>query len=58
MKGGMLMQFKSVCLALSFGEVTPTRAEESCAAEYYATAGGTVPATDFHVHKSDDLARR
>jgi hypothetical protein len=33
----MLMQFKSVCLALSFGEVTPTP-EESCAAENYAIA--------------------
>jgi hypothetical protein len=31
------MQFKSVCLALSFGEVTPTP-EESCAAENYAIA--------------------
>jgi len=45
----------------SFGEVTPTPAEESCAAEYYATAGSTVPpfvATDLQVHKSDDLAPR
>ena len=28
---GMLMQFKSVCLALSFGELTPTPVEQSCA---------------------------
>jgi hypothetical protein len=35
---GMLMPFKSVCLALSFGEVTPKPAEESCAAENYAIA--------------------
>lgn len=34
---GTLMQFKSVCLALSFGEVTPTP-EESRAAENYAIA--------------------
>jgi len=32
------MQFKSVCPALSFGEVTPTPAEESCAAENYTIA--------------------
>jgi hypothetical protein len=31
------MRFKSVCLALSFGDVTPTP-EESCAAENYAIA--------------------
>jgi nucleotide-binding universal stress UspA family protein len=37
MNRGMLMQFKSVCLALSFGDVTPTP-EESCAAENYAIA--------------------
>jgi hypothetical protein len=30
------MQFKSVCLGLSFGEVTPTPIEESGAAEIYA----------------------
>jgi hypothetical protein len=55
------MQFKSVCLALSFSEVIPTPAEESCAAEYYAIAGGTVStlvATDLQVHISHDLARR
>ncbi len=33
----MLMQCESVCLALSFGDVTPTP-EESCAAENYAIA--------------------
>ena len=32
------MQFKSVCLALSFGELTPTPVEESRAAESYAIA--------------------
>ena len=32
------MPFKSVCLALSFGEVTPKPAEKSCAAENYAIA--------------------
>src|SRR5271157_203157 len=37
MNRGMLMPFKSVCLALSFSEVTPTP-EESCAAENYAIA--------------------
>jgi hypothetical protein len=31
------MRFRSVCLALSFGDVTPTP-EESCAAENYAIA--------------------
>lgn len=30
------MQFKSVCLALSFGELTPTPVDESFAAENYA----------------------
>jgi len=38
MNRGMLMPFKSVCLALSFNEVTPKPAEESCAAENYAIA--------------------
>ena len=38
MNRGVLVQFKSVCLALSFGEVTPTPAEESSAAENYAIA--------------------
>src|SRR6202040_2766891 len=32
------MQYKSVCLALSFGELTPTPVEESRAAETYAIA--------------------
>jgi hypothetical protein len=32
------MQYKSVCFALSFGDVTPTPVEESCAAEDYAVA--------------------
>ena len=32
------MQFKSVCLALSFGELTPAPVEESTAAESYAIA--------------------
>jgi hypothetical protein len=32
------MQFKSVCLGLSFGELTPAPVEESCAAENYAIA--------------------
>jgi hypothetical protein len=57
----MLMQFRSVYFAPSFGEVTPTSAEENCAAEYYAIAGGTVStfvATDYHVSESEGPTRR
>ena len=37
-EGETHMQYRSVCLALSFGELTPTPVEESRAAENYAIA--------------------